>query len=310
MTLSNLLQQFLEYLEIEKNRSPRTLRNYHFYIQRFIDWRKNEDPKTISGEEIRSFRIWLNRFVDERGELLKKNTQNYHLIALRSFLKFLAKLDIKSLSAEKIELMKMPDREVSFLLPDEVKRLLEAPYKMPNRDPLITLRDKAILEFLFCSGMRVSELASLKKEDINLERDEFTVQGKGGKNRIIFLSEPAKKHIKAYLHKRKDMSPWLFVAHDKKTNSGIFDEDLALTTRSIQRIVQKYSKVAGITKKVTPHTLRHSFATDLLANGADIRSVQSMLGHASITTTQLYTHITNKGLKKVYKKFHGKKKEE
>ena len=310
-TLPKLLLQFLEYLEIEKNRSQRTVKNYHFYITRFIDWLPNNKPETITSENVRNYRLWLNRLIDSHGEPLKKNTQNYHLIALRSFLKYLAKQDIQTLAPEKIELMKMPDRDVTFLLQDEIIRLMDAPYKAHNSNPLITLRDKAILELLFSSGMRVSELANLKKEDINLKIDEFTIKGKGGKNRIIFLSESAKRHIKAYLHKRRDTNMWLFISHDKRTgNKKTNESDMGLSPRSIQRSVTKYAKIAGITKPVTPHTLRHSFATDLLGNGADIRSVQTMLGHSSITTTQIYTHITDKQLKNIYKKFHGRKQKD
>jgi len=308
MFISEHILRFLEYLEIEKNRSPRTLRNYHFYLDRFIDWFGDEKPKDITVESIRKYRLWLNSLVDDTGEPLKKSTQNYHLIALRSFLKYLSKQDVKTLAPEKIELMKMPDRDVTFLTEAEVNRLLEAPYKAANSNPLITLRDKAIIETLFSSGMRVSELSSLKKDHINLEHDEFTIKGKGGKNRIIFLSPEAKTALKAYLHKRKDFNPWLFISHSKVKTDQSTEEDLGLTVRTIQRVIRKYAKIAGITKEVSPHTLRHSFATDLLSNGADIRSVQSMLGHSSITTTQIYTHITDKELKNIHKKFHGKKR--
>ncbi|MCB9798660.1 tyrosine-type recombinase/integrase [Candidatus Nomurabacteria bacterium] len=307
MKLSKYLVQFLEHLEIEKNRSQKTLRNYDFYLRRFIEWFGDKNPESITGEDVRKYRLWLNRLIDVHGDELKKNTQNYHLIALRSFLKYLAKRDVKTLAPEKIELMKMPDREVTFLEQDEVFRLLEAPLKEKTvGNPLIPVRDKAILEMLFCTGLRVSELAKLEKKDINLKRDEFSVSGKGGKRRIAFLSEDAKRALEKYLRTRKDICSSLFVSHDKRTTSDRSAER-SLTPRSVQRIVQKWAKAAGITKPVTPHTLRHSFATDLLGNGADIRSVQSMLGHSSITTTQIYTHITDKGLKKVHKKFHRKK---
>lgn len=309
MKLSKYLIQFLEHLEIEKNRSQKTLRNYDFYLKRFIEWFGDKSPEKITSEDVRQYRLWLNRLIDVHGDELKKNTQNYHLIALRSFLKYMAKQDVKTLAPEKIELMKMPDREVTFLEQDEVFRLLEAPLKEKTTgNPLIPLRDKAILELLFCTGLRVSELAKLTKEDINLKRDEFSVSGKGGKRRIVFLSNDAKRALEKYLRSRKDISPSLFVSHDKRTTSDKSKERM-LTPRSVQRIVQKWAKAAGITKPVTPHTLRHSFATDLLGNGADIRSVQSMLGHSSITTTQIYTHITDKGLKKIHKKYHRKKGE-
>lgn len=328
MSLSRYLQQFLEHLEIERNRSDKTTQNYHFYLNRFIDWfGDNKSAKDITAEDVRKYRLWLNRLVDVHGEPLKKNTQNYHLIALRSFLKYLAKRDVDTLAAEKIELMKMPDRDVTFLEESDISRLLEAPMKQltnihagsdnkPVSDRIrIVLRDKALLELLFCTGLRVSEAGKLQKEDISLERDEFTVTGKGRKNRVVFLSEQAIHWVKRYLNARTDMNPYLFVSHDKnktmriKAVKGRMEkEDAPLTPRSIQRIVQRYAKMAGITKPVTPHTLRHTFATDLLQNGADIRSVQSMLGHSSITTTQVYTHITDKHLHDIHKKFHGKKR--
>lgn len=327
--LPTYLIEFLEHLEIERNRSDKTTKNYHFYLSRFIDWLgKGKSPKDITAEDVRKFRLWLNRLVDIHGEPLKKNTQNYHLIALRSFLKYLAKRDVETLNAEKIELMKMPDRDVTFLEQGDINRLLEAPLRLLGDSKAgetgqkasdrarIILRDKALLELLFCTGLRVSELAKLKKEDINLLRDEFTVTGKGRKNRVVFLSEQAIYWLKRYLTARGDMNPFMFVSHDKNKKARLVsvkgklqEEEAPLTSRSIQRIVQKYTKIAGITKPVTPHTLRHTFATDLLQNGADIRSVQSMLGHSSITTTQVYTHITDKHLHDIHKKFHGKKRE-
>jgi site-specific recombinase XerD len=316
--LSKYLTEFLEHLEIERNRSRLTVQNYHFYILRFIEWFGDKKPEAITGEDVRKYRLYLNRFIDKMGEELKKNTQNYHLIALRSFLKYLAKRDVQILSPEKIELMKMPDRDVLFLEAEEVKRLLEAPMliKKEKKDEdqddkrqsdilRQKYRDKAILEMLFSTGLRVSELAGLKKDNVNLKRDEFTVTGKGRKSRVVFISDDAKYWLKKYFDSRKDLNPYLFMGHDKKKKDD--PEDEALTTRSIQRIVHKYAKAAGITKPVTPHTLRHSFATDLLQNGADIRSVQTMLGHSSITTTQIYTHITDKELRNIHKKFHDKK---
>ncbi len=331
-TLTHYHTQFLEHLEIEKNRSDKTTRNYDFYLKRFIEWfGEDKKPSDVTYESIRQYRLWLNRLIDVHGEPLKKNTQNYHLIALRTFLKYLAKRDIETLPAEKIELMKMPDREVSFLDGSDLSRILEAPLKNINTKKLeregskisagptllIAYRDKAILELLFSTGLRVSELIKLKKDDVNLKRDEFTVVGKGRKARVVFLSEQAKYWLKKYLDLRHDIHPYLFISHDKRTkkmevikntSKGIPDEPL--TTRSVQRIVQKHAREAGITKSVTPHTLRHSYATDLLQNGADIRSVQSMLGHASITTTQIYTHITDRELLNIHKKFHGKKRKD
>ncbi len=326
-SLQTYLRQFLEHLEIEKNRSPKTIENYDFYVRRFLDWYgAKKHPSSITGEDVRKFRLWLNRLVDVHGEPLKKNTQNYHLIALRSFFKYLSKRDVTTLAPEKIELMKMPDREVSFLEGSDLMRLLEAPLAHLNISSskkgaastakIIALRDKAFLELLFSAGLRVSEIVKLKIEDINIKKDEFTIVGKGRKSRIVFLSEPARVHLKNYLQSRKDMNPHLFVSHDKRTGtttvkivSGKMEgAGEPITPRTAQRMIQKYAKLAGITKSVTPHTLRHSYATDLLQNGADIRSVQTMLGHSSITTTQIYTHITDKGLRTIHKKFHGKKR--
>lgn len=317
-TLSTYLTEYLEHLEIEKNRSQKTLENYAFYLGRFLEYLgSNKSPAAITFEAVRKYRLWLNRLVDVHGDPLKKNTQNYHLIALRSFLKYLAKRDVKTLAAEKIELMKMPDRDVSFLDGSDLNRMLEAPLevKSESQSPNTVLqkhRDKAILELFFSTGLRVSELVGLKIDDVNLTRDEFSIEGKGRKRRVVFLSEQAKHWIKKYLKLRKDMNPYLFVSHDKRTGKtkkakGESQYD-PLTTRTVQRLVKKYAKMAGITKPVSPHTLRHSYATDLLQNGADIRSVQAMLGHSSITTTQIYTHITDGQLKNIHKKFHGKKR--
>jgi site-specific recombinase XerD len=321
-TLDALAREFLEHVEIEKNRSAKTIQNYHFYLGRFVSWYgKNKKAEDITHENVREYRLWLNRLTDVRGEVLKKNTQNYHLIALRSFLKYLWKRDIPTLAPEKIELMKMPDRDVSFLDAVDVSRLLEAPMRAwaeRKKDALLdrpallkaleraAIRDKALLELLFSTGLRVSELAKLKKEQVNIRHDEFSVRGKGSKIRVVFLSDSAKYWVKKYTDARVDMSPFLFVSHGRAGSHADDKEDAPLTVRSIERIVQKYARFAGITKPVTPHTLRHSFATDLLKNGADIRSVQSMLGHASITTTQIYTHITDSELRNIHKKFHGK----
>ena len=305
--LEQLFQDFLEYLEIEKNRSQKTIRNYKFYLDRFLNWSKESNPENINLELIRKYRLWLNRFQSSRKENLKKDTQNYHLIALRSFLKYLAKRDIKTLAPEKIELAKMPERSIEFLEGKDLENFLEAPIKIKNNEELniIQLRDKAILELFFSTGLRVSELSKLTKEQINLEKDEFTTRGKGSKLRVVFLSNQAKYWLKKYLESRNDMELALFIRHDKFKNKQEINN---LTPRSIQRIVKKYAKIAGITKKITPHTIRHSFATDLLTTGADIRSVQTLLGHASITTTQIYTHVTDKHLKEVYKNFHDKKR--
>jgi len=306
-----LINDFLTYLEVERNRSEMTVRNYDFYLRRFSDWTGGATPEKIDLDMVRKYRVWLNRLKDERGNALKKNTQNYHLIALRSFLKYLAKRDIKTLAPEKIELARMPQRSVGFLETHELDRLLEAPltaasgHKLTEGSlPLIRLRDKAILETLFSTGLRVSELANLTKEMINLKREEFTVRGKGDKPRVVFLSNQARYWLKEYLAKRTDMEEYMFVSHDRAARDR--DTERMLTPRSVQRIVEKYARKAGITKRITPHVLRHTFATDLLRNGADIRSVQEMLGHSSITTTQVYTHVTDQRLREIYDEYHDK----
>jgi len=303
--LSSYLRQFLEYLEIEKGRSQMTIRNYEFYLQRFFDWAKDPKADDLSGETVRQYRLYLNRREDGRGGTLKKSTQNYHLIALRSFLKYLAKIDVETLAPEKIELARQGSRDVSFLDASDLSHLLEAPMKS-DAPKIIRLRDRAILELFFSTGLRVSELAGLKIDNVNLDRDEFTVRGKGDKTRVVFLSHQSKHFLKEYLDEREDDSPFLFVRHDRAKREDA--EDGALTPRSIERLVHRYSVLVGIPKHVTPHTLRHSFATDLLMNGADIRSVQAMLGHASITTTQIYTHVTNQQLRDVHKAFHGRRR--
>lgn len=318
--IPHAVQDFLEYLEVERNRSRATIRNYRFYLERFAAWCATErlaKPNQLTSDVLRRYRLWLNRYEDPQGQPLKKNTQNYHLIAVRSWLKYLAKRDIVSLAPEKIELMKMPERQVAFLEDDEIARLLDAPLRVQEPE-IIQKRDQAMLATLFSTGLRVSEMAELKAEHLNLERvrdgvTEFTVRGKGSKLRVVFLSLEARDLIAAYLKLRHDISPYLFIRHDraqkKATTSRAKKEGGSpLTPRSIQRSVQRYAKVAGITKAVSPHTLRHSYATDLLKNGADIRSVQSLLGHSSITTTQIYTHLTDKQLREVHKTFHHRKK--
>jgi site-specific recombinase XerD len=304
-TVSALIRDFLEYLEVERGRSPRTIRNYDFYLRRFATWAHNPAPNKISRELVHKYRLFLNRLAQGREEVtIKKSTQNYHLIALRSFLKYLSRRDISSLSPEQIELAKQSKRTVEFLEADELSRLLAMPEKLS--EGMIALRDQAILELLFSAGLRVSELTGLKIEQINLKRDEFTVRGKGDKPRLCFLSDSARAALKNYLDRRRDASPFLFVSHDRA--KGVRKDAGPLTPRSVQRLVEHYATSAGIIKKITPHTLRHTFATDLLLSGADIRSVQSMLGHESITTTQVYTHITDKQMRDVHKRFHGKQK--
>lgn len=307
--LSEHLRAFLENLELSKGRSALTVRNYEFYLRRFIDWANDPDPKNITQETIHKYRLYLNRLEDPHRGALKKNTQNYHLIALRAFLKYLARNDIKTLSSEKIELAKQGTREVSFLGQEDLERLLHAPDAM-DVAPLVKLRDQAILQMLFSTGLRVSELANLKREQVSLERDELTVRGKGDKLRIVFVSNGARAAVRDYLDARQDACPFLFIRHDRGRGRKNPEDVGALTPRSIERLVHLYATTAGITKRISPHTLRHSFATDLLMNGADIRSVQSLLGHSSITTTQIYTHITNQQLKEVFNAFHGKQMDE
>ncbi len=299
-TLKDLKMQFLEYLEIEKGRGVKTVENYDRYLTRFLTFAKVTDPKKITEQIVREFRITLNRSSGTTGTM-KKNTQNYHLIALRAFLKFLRRRDIESLNPERIELAKVGGRDLDLISASELDRLL----KGPEGDSLTALRDRAILELFFSTGLRVSELCNLN-QDLDLSRDEFSVRGKGEKVRVVFLSEDAKKAIAAYLKKRGDMSDALFVSYGVGTPKS---KDLPrLTPRSVERLVKQYAIKAGITRKVTPHVIRHSFATDLLQNGADLRSVQALLGHANIATTQVYTHVTDKHLREVHKAFHGKRR--
>lgn len=312
--LEQQVTEYLESLEIELGRSTRTVQNYAFYLRRFTDWAKITTPQEITDQLVHTYRLWLNRRVAnpramERGmeaQGLKHNTQNYHLIALRNFLKYLARHNVESLAPEKIELAKQQERDISFLEKGELERLLEAPLKL-EKHPLTQLRDKALLEMLFSTGLRVSEASTLKIEDVNLKRGEFSVRGKGGKIRLVFLDDRAVGWLKKYLDQRKDLSPALWVRVDRAMKNH---QDQPLSPRSIQRLVKFYSKAAGITHPVTPHTLRHSFATDLLRNGADLRSVQALLGHSSITTTQIYTHVTDPALREIHKKFHGKQTSE
>lgn len=304
MKLDELKRQFLEYLEIERGRSVKTVENYDRYLDKFFAFAKVNDPKKLTEEQVREFRLWLNRQPGtkqgRRVEPMKRRTQNYYLIALRAFLKYLRKRGIESLSPERIELAKVPERSLDLISSTELDRLMKA----PDVSTETGLRDKAILELLFSTGLRISELTNLSIDDVDLTRDEFSVRGKGDKVRVVFLSEAAKTAIKKYLKARKDMSDALFVQYGKNAKNA---DDLRLSPRSVQRLLKQYAARAGITRKVTPHVIRHSFATDLLSNGADLRSVQALLGHANIGTTQVYTHVTDKHLREVHKKFHGRK---
>ncbi len=303
LPLSELVTDFLEHLEIEQNRSQKTIANYDHYLQRLVEFTDDCDIAKIDNEMIRQFRLHLNRLKDDHGQELSKTTQNYHLIALRSFLKYLAKRDIKALDSAKIELAKVARPQVTFLEAEEVERLLKA---IDTSNP-IGLRDRAVVELLFSGGLRVSELVSLDVDHINLARKEFMVRGKGQKDRPIFISDEAADWIDKYLRTRKDNYKPLFI-HYSGSQNGLDDGMYTrLTVRSVQRLVKRYARAAGITKDVTPHTLRHSFATDLLMNGADLRSVQGLLGHANIATTQVYTHITDPQLKSVHARFHRKR---
>ncbi len=304
MLVSKIRVDFLEYMEIEQNRSQKTIQNYDHYLTRLTDFAGDDlDVSNINTELVRKWRLWLNKLGTNTSDELQKNTQNYHLIALRSFLKYCSKRDIPTLSADKIELAKSNRKQVTFLDTDELERI----FSQPDINTLAGLRDRAILELLFSSGLRVSELVSIDKSHINLKRREFMVRGKGQKDRPIFISKDASIWIQEYLDKRDDNKQPLFVRIGKTSKSITTDGDyFRLTPRSVQRLVKKYALLAGITKHVSPHTLRHSFATDLLMNGADIRSVQAMLGHSNISTTQIYTHITDSHLKESYEQFHAK----
>lgn len=303
--LKDLKIEFLQYVEIEKGRSLNTVRNYDQYLTRFLDFTKAKKPEDITDAMVKSFRIWLNRqeIKREKGasvSTMKKRTQNYYLIALRAFLKYLGRQSITSLPPDRIELAKVPERSLDLITLEELERLLKA----PDTSTLRGLRDKAMLETLFSTGLRVSELCSLPR-DINLKLDELSVRGKGEKVRVVFISDDAKQAIRAYLDKRDDMDDALFVQIDNK-NKGKAKDALRLTSRSVERIIKYYAIKSGISKKVTPHVIRHSFATDLLRNGADLRSVQMLLGHANINTTQIYTHVTDTELRNIHKKFHRK----
>jgi site-specific recombinase XerD len=303
-TLVRLKYEFLEYVEVERGRAVKTIENYDHYLTRFLDHTGAQEPKDITEQVVREFRLWLNRQQARpttdgvRNDALKKKTQNYYLIALRAFLKFLRKRGITSLQPEHIELAKVGDRSLDLITNNELLRLLSAPTGAGRKEA----RDRALLHILFSTGLRVSEVCGLNA-DIDLTRDELSVRGKGDKVRVVFLSTEAKDAVKKWLKARTDMSDALFITIGPHTKQG---NENRLTPRSVQRIIKYYAAKAGITRKVTPHVIRHMFATDLLGNGADLRSVQAMLGHANIGTTQIYTHVTDAHLREVHKKFHGR----
>lgn len=292
---------FLEYLEIDQNRSQKTIRNYDHYLSRLLDFAGDDIAvKDIDSEMVRKWRLWLNRLGTNTSDELGRSTLNYHLIALRSFLKFCAKRDTPALPSEKIELARTRRKQVTFLNEDELGRL----FSQPDTEKIAGLRDRAILELLFSSGLRVSELVGLDRDHINLKRREFMVRGKGQKDRPIFISPAAAEWVSGYLDRREDNTRPLFVRYSGRKSVDLSGNYHRLTARSVQRLVSHYALLAGITKHVSPHTLRHSFATDLLMNGADLRSVQAMLGHSNISTTQIYTHVTDPHLKSIHERFH------
>ncbi|MBL8160024.1 tyrosine-type recombinase/integrase [Candidatus Saccharibacteria bacterium] len=316
--LSDLLADFIEHVEVERGRSQKTAENYHLYLQRLVEFADDIDVRSIDGELVRKWRLWLNRYTNDAGLGLSTLTQSYHLIALRSFLTYLSKREIETLTPEKIELPKVRRKQVSFLNHEEVERLLSAVHTKAKSakgdkpaaalaiDELIALRDFAIIELLYSSGLRVSELINLNRDHINLKRREFMVRGKGQKDRPVFISQRAADAVTAYLERRADTLGPLFISYSGMAAVDTSGNYKRITPRSVQRLVAQYAKLAGITKHVSPHTLRHSFATGLLTNGADLRSVQAMLGHANIATTQVYTHVTDPHLKEVYERFHEK----
>lgn len=299
-TLEKTIQEYLEYLEIEKNRSPKTIENYGRYLHAFAQESKATSPKNITQQSVKSFRLWLARRKGNEGDM-KKKTQSYYIIALRNFLKYCVKQNIAlGVQPDQIELPKVPQRQIEIMEYADLERFLNG----PSGDDLRALRDRAILETLFSSGLRVSELCSLSRYH-EFDRGEITIRGKGSKLRVVFFSRRAVDAIKRYLEKRPDAEEALFVSYSKAKNPKVLGR---IQPRTIQRLVQQYAKKAGILGKVTPHQLRHQFATDLLMNGADLRSVQELLGHASITTTQVYTHITNKELRNVHEAFHARRR--
>lgn len=302
MLFSKIKTDFLEHMEIEQNRSQKTIANYDHYLTRLIDFAGDIKVADIDQELVRKWRLWLNRLGTNTSDELGKTTLNYHLIALRSFLKYCAKRNISAMAPDKIELARTKRKQVTFLNEEELERL----FKQPDISSLQGLRDRAILELLFSSGLRVSELVGLDREHINLKRREFMVRGKGQKDRPIFISETAAHWVELYLDKRQDNVKPLFIRYSGRKTVDTSGNYHRLTARSIQRMVKRYALLAGITKHVSPHTLRHSFATDLLMNGADLRSVQALLGHSNISTTQIYTHVTDPHLKGVHEKFHRK----
>jgi len=307
MTLPEAIDRYLEYLEVERNTSKLTIRNYRHYLTRFLSYLSAQHPSIVSpgqvsSEAVRQYRLFLSRYADDRGTPIKRVTQNYHLIALRAMLRYLIRQDVVTLNPEKIELSKTESRSLKFLEREQVDRLLQ----QPEISTIQGLRDKAIMEMLFSTGLRVSELVKLNRDSMNLDRREFGVIGKGQRARVVFMSDGACEWVERYLANREDDAKPLFIRYSGRTNEQKGEEALRLTARSVERIVEKYVKKARLPVKITPHGMRHSFATDLLFNGADLRAIQEMLGHKNISTTQIYTHVTNPQLKEIHHKFHRK----
>jgi len=303
--IENLVDKYLDYLKLEKNYSEKTLETYSHHLNRFLDWMKVSSPEQISPTLIRAFRIKLYDYRDQKQKKLSPQTRNHHLIALRNFLRYLIReRGLEVMPPEKITLGRVGEREIRVLSAEQLRRLLDA----PSRNSCVGKRDRAILELLFSTGLRVSELVSLNRDQINLKTQEFSVLGKGRKRRVVFISERAKNALKEYLATRKDDLKPLFIRYrgpkSREIPAAVRGEGRRLSIRSVERLVKKYVRRAGLSAEATPHTLRHSFATDLLRGGADIREVQEMLGHRSISTTQIYTHVTNRKLREVYRKAH------
>lgn len=304
-TLEKLIQHYLEHLEVERQVSAYTIRNYLHYLIRFGDWFLRENPNAsvdkITLPIITQYRLYLSRYSDEKGKTLSRVTQAYHIIAIRSFLKWLIKTDHQVLAPEKIDLPKGESHSLKYLTVEQIEQLMNQP-KLSTKQGL---RDRAMLETLFSTGLRVSELTALNRDQVNLERREFGVMGKGRKLRVVFLSHRAVDWLERYLATRDEAWEPVFIRYSRqKEDPTTLGESMRLSPRSVQRMVEKYRKAARLPVPITPHGIRHSFATDLLSKGAGLREVQEMLGHKNVATTQIYTHVTNPRLKEIHDKYH------